>query len=153
MAQRKDQVDRAAEGRAERAWGRLTGLTLGYGYQPWRALVFLFAIVATAIGVSIWLGGQGALAHTGRAVSASATPCSVVEQGAVGLDLALPLITAGARDRCDISTTAKELSVFGRTVDRPPGEVLIVAGAGLQLLAWGFATLFIAGFTGAVRKT
>jgi hypothetical protein len=28
-----------------------------------------------------------------------------------------------------------------------------VAGWGLQLLAWAFATLFVAGFTGAVRKT
>jgi hypothetical protein len=48
------------------------------------------------------------------------------------------------------------------------GQVLTVAGWGLQLLAWAFATLFIicsspvhhlfitlfvAGFTGAVRKT
>jgi hypothetical protein len=31
--------------------------------------------------------------------------------------------------------------------------VLTVAGWGLQLLAWGFATLFVAGFTGFVRKT
>jgi hypothetical protein len=28
-----------------------------------------------------------------------------------------------------------------------------VSGWALQLLAWAFATLFIAGFTGAVRKT
>jgi hypothetical protein len=152
IAQRKDQLNRAVPGRAEKAWGRLTGVTLGYGYQPWRALAFLLAIVATAVGISIWLGGQGALAHTARGGSAG-SPCSTVEQAAVGLDLGLPLIKTGARDRCDISTAAKELTVFGWTVDRPPGEALLVAGAVLQLLAWGFATLFVAGFTGAVRKT
>jgi hypothetical protein len=37
MGQRQAQIDRGAlTGRAERAWARLTGLTLGYGYQPWR---------------------------------------------------------------------------------------------------------------------
>jgi hypothetical protein len=33
------------------------------------------------------------------------------------------------------------------------GQVVTAAGWGLQLLAWAFATLFVAGFTGAVRKT
>jgi hypothetical protein len=49
-------------------------------------------------------------------------------------------VKTGARDRC--TTT------FGTT-----GQVLMVVGWTLQVLAWAFATLFVAGLTGAVRKT
>ena len=63
-----------------------------------------------------------------------------MERIGVGLDLGLPLIKTGTRDHCD--TTASTT-----------GQVLTAAGWALQLLAWAFATLFVAGFTGAVRKT
>jgi hypothetical protein len=69
-----------------------------------------------------------------------ATRCSAVERVGVGLDLGLPLVKTGIRVHCD--TTASTT-----------GQVLTVAGWGLQLLAWAFATLFVAGFTGIVRKT
>jgi hypothetical protein len=49
------------------------------------------------------------------------------------------LIKTGARERCPATTT-------------PVGQTLTVIGWILQLLAWTFATLFIAGFTSAVRK-
>jgi hypothetical protein len=40
IAQRQDQIDRRVlTDRTERAWARLTKVTLGYGYQPWRALL------------------------------------------------------------------------------------------------------------------
>jgi len=140
MAQRQDQIDRGAlTGRAERAWARLTGLTLGYGYQPWRALLFLVAIATTAVVLALTLGVHGAVARTDPHPPA-ASRCSVVERVGVGLDLGLPLVKTGTRDHCD--TTASTT-----------GQALTVAGWGLQLLAWVFATLFVAGFTGAVRKT
>jgi hypothetical protein len=50
----------------------------------------------------------------------------------------LPIWTA--RTNCDITSTAA-------------GQMLAVGGWILQLLAWAFATLFVAGFTSAVRKT
>jgi hypothetical protein len=140
MAQRRDQIDRRAlTGRGERAWARLTGLTLGYGYQPWRALLALVVVAVTAASLAFFLGGHGGLART-QPQPPGATRCSAVERIGVGLDLGLPLVKTGARDHCDttISTT---------------GEVLTVAGWGLQLVAWAFATLFVAGFTSAVRKT
>jgi hypothetical protein len=63
-----------------------------------------------------------------------------VERIGVGLDLGLPLIKTGTRTQCDLTAN-------------PIGQRLTVAGWALQVLAWVFATLFVAGFTSAVRKT
>jgi hypothetical protein len=140
MAQRQVQIDRGVlTGRADRAWARLTGLTLGYGYQPWRALIALVVVAAIAVALALSLGAQGGLARV-NPKPPTATQCSVVERIAVGLDLGLPLIKTGIQAQCDTTASTS-------------GQVLTVAGWGLQLLAWGFATLFIAGFTGIVRKT
>jgi hypothetical protein len=131
MAQRRDQLGRRAlTGRAERTWVRLTGLTLGYGYQPWRALICLLAIIGAAVVLAVVLGGQGGLARAQE-------PCTVVERIGVGLDLGTPLLNT--QTRCEATTSGA-------------GQVLTVTGWALRLLAWAFATLFIAGFTSAVRK-
>ena len=139
MEQRRHQVRSGTLANpAARAWAKLTGLTLGYGYQPWRALIGLFAVVV--LGVLLAVGSpDGALTHPKNSLSPG-DACSTVERIGVGLDIALPVITTSARDRCDITAT-------------PSGNRVVVAGWALQVLAWGFATLFIAGFTGAVRKT
>jgi len=135
MAQRRDQLDRRAlTGRTERAWVRFTGLTLGYGYQPWRALICLLLVIATAVMLAVVLGGQGGLAQA----AAPGSPCPVVERVGVGLDLGTPLLTT--RSRCDVTTSGA-------------GQILTMTGWALRLLAWAFATLFIAGFTSAVRRT
>jgi hypothetical protein len=140
IAQRQAQIDRGLlPGRAERTWARLTKVTLGYGYRPWHALLFLIAVATTAVVLALTLGAHGGLARI-NPQPPTATECSAVERVAVGLDLGLPLVKTGIRAHCD--TTASTT-----------GQVLTVAGWGLQLLAWAFATLFIAGFTGAVRKT
>ncbi|GAA2667214.1 MULTISPECIES: hypothetical protein [Actinosynnema] len=133
VAQRRDQLARGALGRGERAWARLTGLLLGHGYQPWRALLGLLAVLVVAVALALALGGDG-LARTGTPQG----PCPVVERVALGLDVGSPLLTT--KPRCEPTGTAS-------------GQVLGVAGWLLRLLAWGFATLFVAGFTGAVRKT
>jgi hypothetical protein len=140
MAQRQDQIDRGAlTGRTERAWARLTRLTLGYGYQPWRALLALVAVVMIAVVLALTLGAHGGVARTDPE-SPAANQCSAVERVGVGLDLGVPLSKIGSREHCD--TTASTT-----------GQVLTAAGWGLQLLAGAFAALFVAGFTGAVRKT
>jgi hypothetical protein len=136
MAQRRDQIRRRAlTGRFERGWARLTGLILGYGYQPWRALVCLLLVLVAAVVLAVVLGGHG-----GLAVPQSAVGCTVAERVGVGLDLGTPLLKTNVGARCQTTNTT-------------PGQVLMVAGWVLQLLAWAFATLFIAGFTGVVRKT
>ncbi|GIH19421.1 hypothetical protein Raf01_75930 [Rugosimonospora africana] len=141
IAQRRDQIERAGLTGSERAWGRLTGLTLGYGYQPWRALLLLLATLATAVTLSVTGGHHGGLTQKPAITGAvTAAACTTIDQIGVGLDLGTPLINTGARDRCEPTDTAA-------------GQTLTVAGWFLQLLAWTFATLFIAGFTSAVRKT
>jgi hypothetical protein len=56
MAQRHDQIRRKAlTGAGERGWARLTGLTLGFGYQPSRALLFLLGIAVLAVTLALQL--------------------------------------------------------------------------------------------------
>ncbi len=142
MAQRDHELARADTRWPERLWGQITKVTLGYGYQPWRALLFLAAVVAVSCVLAVVLGSHGALAQTSK----TATPghsCTVVQQVSVGLDLNLPVGTSLARADCDLTTDPASATAAWLTA----------AGWVLQLLAWVFAALFIAGFTSAVRKT
>jgi hypothetical protein len=137
MDQRRDQISRAMTGRGERAWARFTGLVLGYGYQPWRALLGLFAVLVTSAVLAVVLGDGGLIqVRSGMAPVA----CSMIDRIAVGLELGTPLISTSARIRCEATNTGA-------------GQALTIIGWVLRLMAWAFATLFIAGFTGAVRKT
>ncbi|MEU6324856.1 hypothetical protein [Streptomyces sp. NPDC047009] len=138
MAQRRDQLDRVVTSRSERAWGRVTGFTLGYGYQSWCALIGLLGTVASAIVLSLILGMHGALAHV-DSNAASPGPCSVLDQVGFGLNVSLPLVKV-ATGACAATNTVA-------------GQALTAAGWLLQVLAWAFTTLFVAGFTSAVRKT
>lgn len=142
MAQRDDQLARAPARWAERLWGSVTKVTLGYGYQPWRAIWFLAAVVAVSCLLAVVLGSHGALRQT----SQTRTPgrsCTVVQQVSVGLDLNLPVGTSVAREDCDLTTDSASVTAAW----------LSAVGWVLRLLAWAFAALFIAGFTSAVRKT
>jgi hypothetical protein len=114
----------------ERAWGRITRTTLGYGYQPWRALLFLSAVAVLSCVL---------------AVMARAAWCAdrLVRQVSVGLDLNLPAGTSLARASCGLAGNPASVTAAW----------LAAAGLVLRLLAWAFAALFIAGFTGAARKT
>jgi hypothetical protein len=138
IAQRRDQIQRAGLAASERAWGRFTGITLGYGYQPWRALLLLFATLAAAVTLSIIGGNHGGLAPNSATGTVTAS-CTTIDQIGVGLDLGTPLIKTGAHEGCQFTHT-------------PIGQTLTAVGWILQLLAWTFATLFVAGFTSAVRK-
>ena len=142
MAQRDDQLARGDTSRWERFWGRITKLTLGYGYQPWRALLFLAVVVAASCVLAIALGSHGALAQTSRTATTGRS-CTVVQQVSVGLDLNLPVGTNAARADCDLTTDSASATAAWLTA----------VGWVLRLLAWAFAALFIAGFTSAVRKT
>lgn len=141
IAQRDDQLARGLTGWAERRWGQITKVTLGYGYQPWRALWFLAAVVALSCLLAVILGSHGALTQTSKTTTPGRS-CTVVQQVSVGLDLNLPVGTSVAREDCDLTTDSASVTAAW----------LSVSGWILQLLAWVFAALFIAGFTSAVRK-
>jgi hypothetical protein len=142
MAQRDDQLARTHPRWPERLWGKITKVTLGYGYQPWRALLFLAGVVALSCVLAWLLGAHGALVQTSNS-AAPGRSCTVVQQVSVGLDLNLPVGTSLARGAC------------GLTKDSTSATAAWLTGVGwvLRLLAWVFAALFIAGFTSAVRKT
>jgi hypothetical protein len=142
IAQRRDQLARTQTSWPERFWGRVTKITLGYGYQPWRALLFLAGAVALSCLLAVILGAHGALSQT-SSTAAPGRPCTVIQQVSVGLDLNLPVGTSLARTDCDLAKDPASATAAWLTA----------ASWVLRLLAWAFAALFIAGFTGAVRKT
>jgi hypothetical protein len=144
MRQRDDQLARARPRPrwTERLWGRITKVTLGYGYQPWRALLFLAGVVAISCVLAVVLGAHGGLEQT-TDTAAPGRLCTVIQRISVGLDLNLPVGTSLARAGCGLPRNAASATVAWLTA----------AGWVLQVLAWVFAALFIAGFTGAVRKT
>jgi hypothetical protein len=142
IAQRDNQLARTHTRWPERAWGWITKVTLGYGYQPWRALLFLAGVVVASCVLAVVLGAHGALAQTDK-TAAPGRPCTVMQQVSVGLDLNLPVGTSVARADCDLTKDSASVTAAWLTA----------VGWVLRLLAWVFAALFIAGFTSAVRKT
>ena len=140
IAQRQDQLDRRAlTGARARAWARFTGVMLGYGYRPSRALLFLLAVLAASVTLALLLGAHGALAQTSSAGAILPhTPCTALQRIAVGLNLGEPFISSSPP--CDASATAA-------------GSAFTIARWFLQVAVWALATLFIAGFTSAVRRS
>lgn len=69
IAQRDDQLARTHPRWPEKLWGKITKVTLGYGYQPWRALLFLATVVALSCVLAVALG-----AHWGSRGSWAAGP-------------------------------------------------------------------------------
>ncbi len=111
---------------------RLFGLTLQYGYQPVRAVALLAAVLA--IGVGLFLG-----LSAGTSTPAG-TECPAVDRIGLAVDSAIPLVSTGAADRCQLATGTGS------------GQALAAAGWLLTLLGWAAATLVVAGYTGWVRR-
>ena len=125
MAQRDDELARTHPRWPERLWGKTTKVTLGYGYQPWRALLFLVLVVVISCVLAFALGSHGALAQTSKTATPG-RPCTVIQQISVGLDLNLPVGTSMARPGCDLtkdaaSATAAWLSTAGGACGYWPG--------------------------------
>lgn len=144
MAQRDAQLTRTRPRPRwrEQLWGKITKYTLGYGYQPWRALLFLAGVVALSCVFAIVLGSHGALTQTAHTTTPG-RPCTLVQQVGVGLDLNLPIGSSMARADCGLAQDPASATAAWLTL----------GVWGLRALAWAFAALFIAGFTSAVRKT
>jgi hypothetical protein len=141
MAQRDDELARADTRWQEWLWGKITKITLGYGYQPWRALLFLAAGGGDLVRAGSVLGVHGALAQT-KDTAAPGQPCTVAQRVSVGLDLNLPVGTSLARAGCALPRDAASATAAW----------LVTVGWVLRVLAWVFTALFIAGFTSAVRR-
>ncbi|MFI5591153.1 hypothetical protein ACIA5G_39305 [Amycolatopsis sp. NPDC051758] len=129
IAQQRDLQRRGQLTRWGRLWHRVTGATVGYGYRPATALLWLLGTLALSIALI-----------TGLAGPVGAVRCSIVEQVGYALNAVAPLAKLDGQQRCQVATTTGV------------GQVVVVTTWILQLLAWAFATLFVAGFTGLVRK-
>jgi hypothetical protein len=112
---------------------RLFGLTLQYGYQPLRAVALLAATLAAA-ALLFGLAAAGTRTEAGG-------PCPGVDRVGLAIDAAIPLVSTGAADRCQLATATGS------------GQALAAAGWVLTLLGWGSATLVVAGYTGLVRRS
>lgn len=124
VAQQRDLRRRGRLSWWGRAWHLLRGVTVGHGYRPGLALVWLAGVLAVSVGVVLVSG---------------AVRCSVVEQVGYALNVATPLVKVDAT-RCTVDTAAGA------------GQAVLAVTWLLQVLAWAFATLFVAGFTGLVRR-
>jgi hypothetical protein len=142
MAQRDDQLARTHPGWWEWLWGKITKVTLGYGYEPWRALVGLVVVLAGSCLLAVVLGTSGALAQTDK-TKTPGDPCPTVQQITVGLALNLPVGASVGRATCDLTPDSNGVTA----------AALTYACWVMRVLAWVFAALFFAGFTSAVRKT
>jgi hypothetical protein len=141
IAQRQAQLDRGVLTGRDRLWAKITGLTLGYGYQPWRALLILLGIVVTSVILTVTLGAHGGLIHQNpKDPAGMVVPCSITERIDIGLDIGAPVLNTHAQNPCTTTNTTT-------------GTALSYCTQALQLLTRAVAALFIVGFTRIVRKT
>jgi hypothetical protein len=115
-----------------------SGVLIGYGFRSWRALVGLLATLLISIGLAFGASVHGLAVHP---PGGQPGLCSQSEVLGLAIDQAIPLVSTGGKQRCQIN------------VDTSEGQWLFVSSWGTQLLGWAFATLFVAGFTGIVRKS
>ena len=138
IAQQKDLRRRGDLGGPLRRVLHVTsGALISYGYRPWRALAFLLAVLGLAIALVLSANAHQLTAHP---KATGGGTCSLVENLGLAADIAIPLLSAGAKQRCEIITAATA------------GQWHLGAAYVLQVLGWAFATLFVAGYTGLVRK-
>ncbi|MGW6931697.1 hypothetical protein ACWGE0_16720 [Lentzea sp. NPDC054927] len=123
VAQQRDLRRRGRLSRWGRTWHLIRGVTVGHGYRPGLALVWLAGVLAVSVAVVLLSG---------------AVRCSVVEQVGYALNVATPLVKVDAT-RCTVDPSGA-------------GQFVLASTWLLQILAWAFATLFVAGFTGLVRR-
>jgi len=139
MAQRDHQVKRGMLTRRAKAWARFTKLTLGYGYQPWRALIGVAGIVLIAILVTFFVPGALAVVTTSTTHELISTPCTSIQTFQIAVDMTIPLVSTGAGSACRLTSTVG-------------GQAVGWIGVFLTLAGWALTALFAAGFTRAIRQ-
>lgn len=135
VARQRDLLRRGDLAPGARLWHRLTGLTVGFGYRPAVALLWWFG--ALLLSVLLVVGVAGPAGLTLRADRPG--PCALAEQVGLALNTATPLVKPDLPQRCQLDPAGA-------------GGLVVAASWLLQALAWAFVTLFVAGFTGLVRK-
>lgn len=104
---------------------RLSKLLTGYGYNSWRSLIGLSALIVIAVLVSLFCDS-----------SFSGSGCHWITRLAFGLEWSIPIIFTSPPSGCS-----------------PRGSALILASWIIKISGWVLTTLFVTGFTGIIRKT
>lgn len=132
IAQRDDQMKRGKPTHSAKMWARFIKFALGYGYQPWRALIGIAALLFVSSMIAFLV--PCALAH-----SETGTPCTGIETLQVAVDMAIPLVSTSAGSTCRITSA-------------PGGQFVAWIGVVVSLSGWALTALFAAGFTSAIRR-
>ncbi|WP_146075835.1 hypothetical protein [Saccharopolyspora kobensis] len=137
------QVDHRRRGhlgnRIQKLLHRANGAFIGYGHRPWRALAFLALVGLVAVAVATSASLLGFAVHPVKSPGEAPTACSSAEAIGLALDTSIPVLKLGGEKKCEIAATGW-------------GQAFYLANYLLQMLGWAFATLFVAGYTGLVRK-
>ncbi|MCW4464217.1 hypothetical protein OK351_01665 [Glutamicibacter sp. MNS18] len=140
MRQRRDQLARANPGFGAKLWGELTRVTVGYGYRSSQALAWLAGLFLLTVVLIFWILPQGLATAAELQVDGTSIGCMATQRLLVGVELSFPLVSTGVHEACQIA--------FGSA----QGEALAWVGSILKTLSWVFTTLFVAGFTGIIRR-
>ncbi|MEU1285081.1 hypothetical protein [Kitasatospora sp. NPDC005856] len=133
---KENEARRRVDRRATKLWKWISWVTVAYGYRPGRALWWLGGVMLASCVLMIWADMAGLLRHpTGD----GGQPCGVLEAVTSSIDRSVPLVQLGTAGRCQFTDTSLSQTLFALTVL-------------LQVASWAFVTLFVAGFTGVVKK-
>lgn len=137
IAQQRDLRKRGEPGhRGQRLLHAASGLFIGYGHKPWRALGFLAWVCALAVGLLFTAHAFGIAVRPGPGNA----PCSLAEVLGAAIDTSVPILKTGGGTRCEIAANTGL------------AQALYLGGYVVQAMGWAFATLFVAGYTGLIRR-
>lgn len=134
-----------------RTWRRFLGVTIGHGYEPWRALFFLLPILVVMAAWYARADGQNLLVPNGQVKEVTSSQCTNAYPCVplvYAADTLIPVVDLGQRSKWTPDVTARGPSRYFFD----DGRWLATATWVANVLGWIFATLIIAGFSNIIRK-
>ncbi|MGW0949883.1 hypothetical protein ACWD4O_46195 [Streptomyces sp. NPDC002623] len=129
-------ASRATLNQASKAWHWVSGWTVRYGYRPGHAFAGLVGVLVVSCITIVFAESKGLLIHP-----SDGRHCSVVETIGFTVNHTLPLLRFATYGSCTLTKSGS-----GCVQTFYLGMLL------LQALGWALLTLFVAGFTGIIRK-
>ncbi|MBD1843532.1 hypothetical protein H6F89_09005 [Cyanobacteria bacterium FACHB-63] len=160
IAKQEDRRRYGGLGRLGRFWNRFLGFTIAHGYRPHRALIFSLVIVCIGIAVFSYGASQGAIVPS-KSEAYKPTVANQPQQLSetypqfnpiiYSLDIFLPIINLRLKDYWQPAATQGSditLLVFKSKI----GSLIQIYFWLHIVLGWLLTTLWVAGFTGIVRR-
>ena len=140
IAQRNDQLKRGNPGRRAKSWGYFTKYAVGYGYLSWLPLAWLAFIFLLTLATTVWWLPGGLATVDSFSKLGFSPQCSISERFQVAIDTVIPLVSTGVEHICKVNPRTQS------------GNQLAFILFFFKAVSWALVTLFIAGFTGIIRK-